>query len=346
MRNIFMNCLVGALIITFSILTFFGISTANAEITLRYANFPPAPTFPCVQMERWAKEVMKRTNGKVKVQTFPGGTLLDAQNMYEGVKSGLADIGCSCPAYMPGRFPLISGIDQPVGFKTCEASSLIFWTLVDEFRPASLRDFKVVTVFTSAPSYIATIKPVRKLEDLKGLQVRAAGNMVDTIEALGASPVGMPMSELPEALQKGVVKGYAASLEVLKDFKFAEIVKYVADYSLGTVSFAVLMNKQKWESLDPEVQEVIDGLSREQAIWTGRYMDDHVKEAVRWAKVEEGLEVVSLSDEEKARWKSRLEPVIQNYVETTEKKGLPGKAFLERLYELKAEVEGGPEDKQ
>jgi len=77
------------------------------QITLRYANFPPAPTFPCVQMERWAKEVEKRTNGQVKVNTFPGSTLLDAKSMFDGVLSGIADIGCSCPGYEPNRFPLL-----------------------------------------------------------------------------------------------------------------------------------------------------------------------------------------------------------------------------------------------
>jgi TRAP-type C4-dicarboxylate transport system substrate-binding protein len=69
--------------------------TFGQEIKLTYANFPPAPTFPCVQMERWAKEVGDRTKGKVKVQTFPGGTLLPAKNIFDGVMAGTADIGIS-----------------------------------------------------------------------------------------------------------------------------------------------------------------------------------------------------------------------------------------------------------
>ncbi len=84
--------------------------SAHAQtITLTYANFPPAPTFPCVQMERWAKEVRERTNGKVEVKTFPGGTLLGAKNMFDGVVKGVADIGCLATAYQPGRFCLFRG---------------------------------------------------------------------------------------------------------------------------------------------------------------------------------------------------------------------------------------------
>jgi len=75
----------------------------QAQIKLTYANFPPAPTFPCVQMERWKTEVEKRTGGKVAVQTFPGSTLLSAKNMFDGVVSGTADIGCLAMSYQPGR---------------------------------------------------------------------------------------------------------------------------------------------------------------------------------------------------------------------------------------------------
>src|SRR5512136_38374 len=85
-------------------------------ITLKYANLPPATTFPCVQMERWAKEVEKRTNGKVKVQTFPGGTLLPAKNIFDGVIAGTADIGNFCMSSQPGRFSVSQAVDLPIGF--------------------------------------------------------------------------------------------------------------------------------------------------------------------------------------------------------------------------------------
>jgi TRAP-type C4-dicarboxylate transport system substrate-binding protein len=87
-----------------------------APIKLTYANFPPAPTFPCVQMERWKKEVEKRTNGKVSVQTFPGGTLLKAKAMMDGVINGVADIGCLCMAYQPGRFTITNATALPWAF--------------------------------------------------------------------------------------------------------------------------------------------------------------------------------------------------------------------------------------
>jgi len=86
---------------------------------------PPCPTFPCVQMERWKVEVEKRTGGKVAVQTFPGSTLLNPKNMFEGVVSGTADIGCLAMSYQPGRFPVSEAIDQPVGFQVQKPRALL-----------------------------------------------------------------------------------------------------------------------------------------------------------------------------------------------------------------------------
>jgi hypothetical protein len=89
---------------TLGSITFIPAPATAGPIELNYANFPPAPTFPCIQMERWKQEVEKRTGGKVAVKTFPGGTLIDAKGMMDGVIAGTADIGCLCMAYQPGRF--------------------------------------------------------------------------------------------------------------------------------------------------------------------------------------------------------------------------------------------------
>ncbi len=304
-------------------------------ITLKYAFFAPANTFPARQMDKWAEEVEKRTNGKVKVEKFPGGTLLTAQNMYDGVLKGVADIGLSCPSYEPGRFPLTGVSDQPVSYPNARVASLVLYDLVKEFQPQELADFKVLTVFNTEPSYIQSKKPVQKLEDITGLRLRTTGTGVPVLKALGGTPVGMPQSEIAQALQTGVIDGYITSREVLLDFKYAETVKYVTDYPLVTVSFAAVMNKNVWNSLPPDVQKVIDDLGREMALWTGTYLDNHVKESLAWATKEQGLKVITLTPEEKARWDAKLKGVTDAYVKEVEAKGLPAQKFLQRLTELR-----------
>ncbi len=308
---------------------------AADTINLTYANFPPAPTFPCVQMERWVKEVNKRTNGKVVVKTFPGGTLLGAKNMFDGVVKGIADIGCLATAYQPGRWKLFEAMDLPFVFPSGVVASATMWDLYSKFKPKSFDDVKVLTMFTCATANIMSQKQVKNMEDLEGLKLRAAGTGVEIMKALGAAPEGMPMSAVPEALQKGVVKGLVSSLEVLKDMKFADYCKNVTVTDLWVVPFAVVMNKKKWEALPPDVKKVFEELSKDQAIWTGKYVDRHAKDAVKWAKETQKVEFVSLTKEQKAKWEAKVKPLTEKYLERTKAAGLPGKDFLDQLMKFR-----------
>ena len=221
-----------------------------AEITLSYANFPPAPTFPCVQMERWKTEVEKRTNGMVKVNTFPGGTLLDAKGMMDGVIAGTADIGNLSMAYQPGRFIVTNATSLPFGHPQRQGRQHGPAGICGKnTSPKSLPEVKVLAMFTTAPTNIMSKVPVRTLDDMKGLDLRASGGAAQILGAWGANPVGMPMPATVEALQKGVVKGLFSSLEVMKDFKFAESCKFVTMTDTVIYPFAVVMNKAKWDRL-------------------------------------------------------------------------------------------------
>ncbi len=301
------------------------------SINLNYANFPPAPTFPCVQMERWKKEVEKRTGGQVSISTFPGGTLLDAKNMIDGVIAGQADIGCLCMAYQPGRFLVTNATALPLGFKNATVASLALLDLYRKYQPKEFAAVKVLTMFTCAPANIYAKKPVRSLEDLKGLELRASGGVAQALEVLGATPVGMPQSETPEALQKGVVKGAASSLETLKDFKYAETCKYVTVMNGPVYPFAVVMNQDSWNKLPKEVQKVMDDMAKEQSEWTGAYMDKHVNESLAWSKEQHQIEITELSKEEQARWDALLAPITDKWIEEAEAKGLPAKAIVADL---------------
>ncbi len=312
---------------------------AEGDISLSYANFPPAPTFPCVQMERWAQEVQTRTSGKVKVKTFPGGTLLGAKNMFDGVISGVADIGCFCPSYQPGRFPLSEAVDLPMGFSSAKVASLVYLDMVQKYKPKEFEGVKVLTVFTCAPANLMTKAPVRSLADLKGMELRVAGTGADVVTKLGGTPVAMPQSETPDAIQKGVVKGMVSSMEILKDFNFADYCRYATIINTHVVSFAVVMNLSKWNSLPSDVQKVMEDLSRDQALWTGTYADDHVKEALTWSKATYGHEIIQLPEAEKAKLFSLMTPVIDGYIQRAAGQGLPAKDIIKDVKALDAKYE-------
>lgn len=297
---------------------------AADPVKLSYANFPPAPTFPCVQMERWKVEVEKRTNGMVAINTYPGGTLLDAKGMMDGVIAGQADIGCLCMAYQPGRFVITNATSLPLGLPDAKIGSLVLWDIYQKYLPASFAKVKVLTMFTTAPANIMSRAPIRRLEDMQGLSIRASGGAGEILKAWGANLVGMPMSDTPEALQKGVVHGLFSSLEVMKDFKFAESCKYVTLTDTVIYPFAVVMNMAKWNALPEEIQLVMENMRVEQALWTGTYMDNHVEEANEWSKTNQGVEFITLAPEEKARWNAKLEFMTDDWIKDATEKGYPG----------------------
>jgi TRAP-type C4-dicarboxylate transport system substrate-binding protein len=318
----------GIFLATLFTFTFTPAPAVAGPIKLNYANFPPAPTFPCVQMERWKKEVEKRTNGKVAIKTFPGGTLVKAKGMMDGVIAGTADIGCLCMAYQPGRFMVTNATALPVGFPNATVASLTLWDIYKKYKPEGFSKVKVLTMFTCAPANIYAKVPVKNLGDLKGLQLRASGGVAQVLKTLGATAVGMPQSATPEALQKGVVKGAASSLETLKDFKYAEMCKYVTMLNGPVYPFAVVMNMDKWNSLPKDVQEVFDEMGTQQCVWTGVYMDNHVEDSIAWSKKNHNIEITVLPDAEKAKWDKMLEPITEKWIAGAKAKGLPGEAIV------------------
>jgi len=323
-----------AIIALVMVLSFFTPVAIAGPIKLSYANFPPAPTFPCVQMERWKKEVEKRTNGKVVVNTFPGGTLLGAKNMMDGVIAGQADIGNLCMAYQPGRFIVTNATSLPLGITDAHKGSLVLWDVWKKYQPEAFAKVKVLAMFTTAPTNIMSKVPVRTLEDLKGLDLRASGGAAQILAAWGANPVGMPMPATVEALQKGVVKGLFSSLEAMKDFKFAETCKYVTITDTVIYPFAVVMNMDSWNKLPQDVQQVMDDLRVEQSEWTGTYMDNHVKAAMEWAKTEQNVEVITLSAEEKAKWDAKLLPLTEKWTVDAKSKGFPAEDIVKDIKAL------------
>jgi TRAP-type C4-dicarboxylate transport system substrate-binding protein len=314
-------------------------SGGSGPVTLTYANFPPAATFPCVQMEQWKSEVEKRTGGKVKIQTFPGSTLLNAKNMYDGVDSGVADIGCFAMSYQPGRFPLSEAVDLPLGFTSAKVASLALFDLVRKHNPKEFEKVKIITMFTCPPANFMTSKPVKSLDDLKGMQLRVSGTAVDAVKLLGATPVAMPMSDTPDAIQKGVVSGVVSSMEVLKDMGFAAYCPYATRADIHVVTFAVVMNRKKWDGLSDDVKKVIEDLAREHALWTGQYVDQHVQDAMTWAKEKHNQQLFELSSAEKEKVSQLLQPMIDAYVQKVSAAGLKGQQIIADIRAIKQSLE-------
>ncbi|MDT8860727.1 TRAP transporter substrate-binding protein [Alkalihalobacillus sp. MEB130] len=309
-------------------------TTVSSEdpIKLTYAFFAPANTFPAVQMQKWKDELEARTDGKVEVELFPGGSLLQANNMYDGIRNKVADIGLSVTSYEPGMFPLMGISDMPSGYPSGEVASLVVNELVELYPPEAFDDMKIITSFATEAAYLQSADPIASLDDLSGVQLRISGSLTPIMEALGAAPVGMSNAEVAEAVQTGVVRGNVSSREVLMDLSLAENLKYVTDYPLTVSSFIAVMNQDTWNSLPNDVQEVINDLNKEMGQFAGAYLDSQVQEAMNWSRDEHGLEVVSLTDA--SAWDERVGSLQDDLVAELEEQGYPAEEYKEKLYEL------------
>jgi len=302
---------------------------AAGPVELNYSIFFPATHGHTLLATEWAREVEKRTNNAVKITIFPGATLTPADQTYDGVVNGIADIGMSVLAYSKGRFPLTEVLDLPLGYSSGLQATRLANAYYATFQPKELSDVKVMYLMAHGPGILHTKRPVEKLEDLKGMKIRCTGGSSRIVAALGATPVAMPQNEAYDALQKGVVDGLVSPIETLKGWKYAEVVKCTtrnigSSYSLG---FFVAMNRKKWDSLSKEAQAAIEEVNREFVDRSGKAWDDFDKAGTEFA-VGKGVKIIELPKPEDARWAQLVQPVLADYATAAKAKGLPGDEAL------------------
>ncbi|MUM77150.1 C4-dicarboxylate ABC transporter substrate-binding protein [Pseudodesulfovibrio sp. F-1] len=297
-----------------------------APLRLTYSNFFPPTHVQSKLAEEWCREVERRTGGAVVIDYFPGGTLTPAQQTYDGVVEGIADIGLSCLAYSRGRFPVMAALDLPLGYTSAAQATAAANAVHEKYSPAELTDVAPMYFHAHGPGLLFTTpRPVATLEDLKGLKIRSTGNSAQLVEALGGTPVAQSMPTCYQSLQKGVVDGSIHPLESNKGWKLAEVVKYGTEsFPVAyTTTFFVVMNKAKWQRLDEATRAVIGEINAEWAVRHGAAWDEADQEG-RDYFLEKGGSFVPLADAEAARWVEAAQPVIAAYEKATASRGLDG----------------------
>lgn len=322
------------LLVAAAVLVSFAVSTnvyaADKVVTLKVANWFPITHKQTPLLESWCKEVEKRTNGKVKVNYYPGGTLVPATQTYDAVTRGISDVGNHVLGYTVGRFPLTEVIDLPHGFPNNTVPTKLANAFYAKFKPKEFNDVKVLWFHAQSPGLIHTkAKPINKLEDLKGMKMRTYGSNAELMKDLGGVPVAMPMGDVYDALSRGVADGLMCAYEALEGFRIGELTKYSTEnYATSyTATFVVVMNKDAWNSLSPDVQQVIDQLSVEYADKYAAMWDDIDKHGKEYM-ISKGGKIISLSKEEEAKWVEKAQPLFDEYVKKMKEKGLPGDEAL------------------
>lgn len=249
------------------------------EVTLKLHTFvPPVSNPPKSFLIPWSERIAKASNGRLKIQGYwsmqLGGK---APQLLDQARDGVVDIVWTLPGFTPGRMPRLEAFELPFVHKDPLSSTLALQDYEEKYLlDTDLKDYHPLLLHVHAGFLFQTKEPIRTMADLKGKKIRAASRTgVWLLEALGATGVGLPLPEIPAALSKGVIDGVLLPYEIAPAVKTPDLVSNFSELAgpqprLGTNVFTLLMNKESYARLPPDLKKVIDENSgRNIAKWAG-----------------------------------------------------------------------------
>ncbi len=292
-------------------------------IKLKFTNYFPPTHMNSIIMDKYCKELTKRSNGKLEITHYTGGTLLTAPKIAVGIASGIADIGLSHCSYSRGRFPVMEIMELPLGFPSSWVATHAANDFYNKFKPKEWDTYHTLMFSTSPPCVVQTLnKPVKTLDDIKTLKIRGTGRIADITKALGATPMPLEMVDVYESLRRGVLDGNLGNFEQMKGFRIGELLKFnTTSWKISSVNiFYVVMNKNKWNSLPPDMQKLITDYTKEfLEEWAVSWNDIEIEGREFFLK--QGGQIVPISDAEIGRWVKAVEPVIAEFKKDLVTKG-------------------------
>ena len=316
-------------------------SASAAEVTLRlHQMLPQQASVPRNILEPWMKKVEAESGGRITIQHFPSMQLGGKPpELVDQAIDGVADIIWTLPGYTPGRFPRTEVFELPFIMTNAEAVSKAYWELAEEtMMDADFKDFKVLGLWVHGPGLIHSKDPISSLDDLNGVKLRSPTRVTNHMfKELGATPVGMPVPAVPEALSKGVIDATVIPWEVTGPLRVSELVNNHTDFgdeTLYTATFIFAMNKARYESLPDDLKAVIDansGLAFSGSAGKQMQLDDA---APRDEAIANGANIISLSEDEVSAWKDAAAPIVESWIAEMDENGLDGSNLHKRALEL------------
>jgi TRAP-type C4-dicarboxylate transport system substrate-binding protein len=307
-------------------------TTLAQEVTLRLHHFlPPQGTIPAKAIAPWVKKVEAESNGQIKIEVYSSMQLGGAPpQLFDQARNGVADIVWTLQGYTPGRFNKTEVFELPfIAGLSAEATSRALWDYVQKNAMDEYKDVHVLALHTHGPGLFHTKQPVTGLESLRGMKIRGGTRIVNNmLTKLGATPVGMPVPAVTEALSKGVLDGTTIPWEVAPALKVQELVKnhtsFAGDRALYVATFVVAMNKAAYEKLPTDLKKVIDNNSgAEMGAMFARTQDEGDKIGRALAE-KDGNNIVVLDAAETQRWRGAAAAVETDWVNDVKGKGIDG----------------------
>lgn len=307
------------------------------DVTLRMHTFIPPVANPAKTfLIPWAQKVEKESNGRIKIQPFwamqLGGK---APQLLDQVRDGVVDIVWALPGFTPGRMPRVEPFELPFVHKDALSSTLALQDYQEKHLGPDLKDYHPLLVHVHQGFLFQSRKPIRTMADIKGQKLRAASRGgVWLLEALGATGIGLPLPQIPQALSKGVIDGVTLPFEIAPAVKTPDLVKYFSELSgdrprLGTNIFTFLMNKNSYAKLPDDLKKVIDNNSgRNIAKWAGQNWVDIEAPGRKVVESKKKNVFITISPEETQKIKDAAKPVFDRWIKEMKSNNIDGEMLL------------------
>ncbi len=319
-------------------------ATWAQEVTLRLHQFLPAQAnVPRLVLDVWADKVEAESGGRIKIERYPamqlGGT---PPELIDQVIDGVVDLAWTVNGFTPGRFPRTEVFELPFFVQDSRAAACAYRTMYEnEMAETDFADVVVLANWVHGPGVIHTNRPVRTIDDMRGLKLRTPSRMVGMfLQAVGAEPIGMPVTAIPESLQRGVIDGAVIPWEVTTALRVAELVNNHAEFENAypyTVTFTLSMNRERYESLPADLREIID---RNSGMELSIFAADQQTQAdlpARQIAVDRGNNIITIPETEVAAWRAAAQPVYDAWVAEMNAKGIDGQRLIDEAQRLMAE---------
>ncbi|WP_209427409.1 TRAP transporter substrate-binding protein [Pararhodobacter sp. SW119] len=315
---------------------------AAQEVTLRVHHFlPPGAPVPANFITPWAEKIEAESDGRIAVEVHAamslGGT---PPTLIDQVRDGVVDVVWTLAGYTPGRFPRAEVFDLPFIAAGAEPTSRAAWRFYEKHLTEELEGIRPIALHVHGPGVFHMRAPaVETLADLEGRTVRGPTRMITRLlETLGATPVGMPVPQVPEALSRNVIDGTVIPWEVTLSLRVPELVgthtEFGGDRSFYTTFFLFAMNQESYDDLPDDLKAVIDENSGyETSGWVGRVMDEGDAPA-RAVAVERGNPIVQVEGEELQRWQDAADAVVSEWIAEMADRDIDGQQLIDDLTAL------------
>ena len=316
---------------------------AQQSVTLKFHTFMAPMSNVWLGMHKpWMDKVEKESGGRIKFEAYPamqlGGTPVQ---LYDQARDGVVDIVWTLPGNTAGRFPRVEVFELPFMMNNAEATSKAYWEYFQTQCPDEFKETHVLALQVHGPGMFHTVnKQIKSAADLKGMKVRGPTRQVTKLLAsLGATPVGMPLPQIPDALSKGTIEGCVIPWEVVPSVKVHELTKFHSEFAPGTTAlytttFVMAMNKARYEGLAPDLKKVIDNNSgMATSAWLGKTQQSNDVPG-RKSATDRNNSIYQFTAEQTAEFTKLSSQIDDEWVADMNKRGFNGKALLESAKSL------------